>query len=104
MAYESEGSRRFLKDTYDRLQSKHEFQPGTFVRWKRGLKNRRRPRDGEVAIVCEVLSEVVFAEESKRDAGSPYFREPLSLVIGIRDDEDVLLTFFVDGRRLEPAE
>jgi hypothetical protein len=42
-------------------------------------------------------------DPNETSAGSPYFQEPLTIVIGnYRDDE--LLEFRVDGRRFEPVD
>ena len=71
---------------------------GQFVKWKPGLKNRKFPDYGEPAIVTAVLPSAIFDPGT---AGSPYFQEPLSFVLGMyRDDE--FLEFRLDSRRFEP--
>ncbi len=90
-----------LKALYDRLDAPSSFAKGQLVVWKPGLKNRMAPDYGEPAIVSAVLSAPVF-DASETSAASPYFQEPLTLVIGIRRDDD-LLEFRVDGRRFQPV-
>ena len=78
----------------------HSFTKGQFVKWKPGLKNRKFPDYGEPAIVTAVLPSPTF-DPSEVTAGSPYFQEPLTFVLGTyRDDE--FLEFRLDSRRFEP--
>jgi hypothetical protein len=91
---------RRLKELANRLDQHNAFTKGQFVVWKAGLKNRRTPEYGEPAIVTGVLPTPVF-DPSETAAGSPYFQEPLNLVIGVFREDD-LLEFRVDGRRFEP--
>jgi hypothetical protein len=88
-----------LNELHRSLATVHTPSPGDIVCWKDGLKNRKRPAYGEPAIVIEVLKEPVF--EGTDDAGSPYFREPLTLVLGLLNGDDFLI-FHYDGRRFEP--
>jgi hypothetical protein len=94
--------KRILKQLADRLDEHHAFVKGQFVAWKPGLKNKSAPHYGEPAIVTAVLPTPVF-DQSEPSSGSPYFQEPLSIVIGIHREDD-LLEFRVDGRRFEPVE
>ena len=89
-----------LKELAERLDETHTFSKGQFIRWKPGLKNKRSPEYGEPAIVIGVLPRPIY--ESTETSGSPYFMEPLSIIIGLYLDED-LVEFHVDGRRFEPA-
>lgn len=77
------------------------FAPGDLVTWKNGLQNRRYPRLGQPAVVLEVLETPV--RDRERDAGSPYFNEPLDLVLGLFLDEgphrDEFLNWHFDSRR-----
>lgn len=78
--------RRKLKELSNRLDEFHAFGKGQFVKWKSGLKNRKFPDSGEPAIVTAVLPSPVF-DPSEVAAASPYFQEPLTLIIGTyRDD------------------
>lgn len=91
-----------LRERYDALADKNDFNEGEFVCWKPGLMNRRRPAEGEPAIVVKVLEEPVYDEE--KDAGSPTFREPLDLVLGLIDEDEDFLTFHFDSRRFHVFE
>ena len=43
--------------------------------------------------------------DTDRDSGSPYFREPLDMVVGVIEErEGSLLCFYVDKRRFKPFE
>ena len=90
-----------LKELAERLDERHSFVKGQFVQWKAGLKNRKFPDYGEPAIVTAVLPAPIF-DPSESSAASPYFQEPLTLVIGMFRDGD-LLEFRIDERRFEPA-
>lgn len=95
---------RRLAELADAMDTLHTFRKGQFVRWKAGLKNRASPAYNEPAVVREVLAAPVFdACEQARCAGSPYFGEPLTLVLAILDPEGDFLEFRYDGRRFEPA-
>jgi hypothetical protein len=89
-----------LKELAERLDQFHSFAKGQFVKWKPGLKNRKFPDYGEPAIVTAVLPSAIF-DPGEATAGSPYFQEPLSLVLGIFKDEE-FLEFRLDSRRFEP--
>ncbi|MBK1647821.1 hypothetical protein [Rhabdochromatium marinum] len=82
----------------------HKFKPGDLVTWKPGLKNRRVPRSNQPVVVLEVLSEPVF--DSDRDSGSPYFHEPLDLVLGLfvenGPNRGDFLSWHFDSRRFQP--
>ena len=90
-----------IRDAYNRLLCKHAFKPGDLVQWKEGLKNRRIPKIRQPGIVCEVLQTSIL--DTEKDPGSPYFREPLDLVVGFFDEEEKIFTlFYFDSRRFEP--
>lgn len=96
---------RRLAELSDRMDTPHKFHKGQIVRWKPGLRNKATPANNEVAIVREVLETPVFdACEQSLCAGSPYFGEPLTLVLAILDPEGDFLEYRYDGRRFEPAE
>lgn len=94
--------KRMLAEVAERLDQYNAFFKGQFVTWKPGLKNRKFPDYGEPVIVSAVLPEPVF-DPGEMAAASPYFQEPLTLVIGMIHDDD-WLEFRVDGRRFEPAD
>ncbi|HME83472.1 MAG TPA: hypothetical protein VKG91_02725 [Roseiarcus sp.] len=85
----AEARKRMLKQLAERLDQHHAFAKGQFVAWKPGLKNKTSPDYGEPAIVTAVLPTPVF-DQSEASAGSPYFQEPLSIVIGIHREDDLL--------------
>jgi hypothetical protein len=92
--------RNRLRELAERLDQLHSFTKGQFVKWKPGLKNRRFPDYGEPAIVTAILPSPIF-DPGEVTAGSPYFQEPLTFVLGTyRDDE--FLEFRLDSRRFEP--
>ena len=70
-----------LRERFALLNASHQFAPGDLVAWKPGLKNRRVPRYGEPAVVVSVLDAPVF--DNELESGSTYFRDPLSLVLGV---------------------
>ena len=92
--------RHRLKELAERLDQFHSFTKGQFVKWKPGLKNRKFPDYGEPAIVTAVLPSAIF-DPGEVSAGSPYFQEPLTFVLGTYRDDDFLL-FRLDSRRFEP--
>jgi hypothetical protein len=89
-----------LQAAYDGFFQTHTFQPRQLVKWKSGLKNKMLPKEGQPAIVLEVLEETL--DQVERDPGSPYFREPLDIVLGVIDEDGDFMTFHFDKRRFEP--
>lgn len=79
------------------LRSEPEFELLTWVVWKAGLRNRRRPDYDEPALVLGISREPLI--DSTVGSGSPYFGEPLDLQIGLLDSDDELVIFNVDRRR-----
>jgi hypothetical protein len=98
----AESHKRMLRQLAERLDQHHNFVKGQFVVWKPGLKNRKSPEYGEPAIVTAVFPFPAI-DRSEESTGSPYFQEPLSIVIGLHREDD-LLEFYVDGRRFEPVD
>lgn len=86
------------------LQERHAFAPGDLVTWKPGMANRTAPGPGRPALVIEVLAEPVF--DPTQEAGRPYFREPLDIVLGLLIEEGEhrgdFITLYLDSRRLKP--
>ena len=89
-----------LQAAYDGFFQTHTFQLRQLVKWKSGLKNKMLPKEGQPAIVLEVLEETL--DQVERDPGSPYFREPLDIVLGVIDEDGDFMTFHFDKRRFEP--
>lgn len=79
------------------------LRPGMLATWKPGLKNRRFPRYGEPVVVVDLLNTPLINPD--RESGSPYFREPLDLLLGVmRGDDHEFLVYHVDRRRFQPYE
>jgi hypothetical protein len=91
-----------LLHAYKRMELRSKLSKGIVVKWKRGLRNRKRPLDEEPAIVTRILKKPV-TDPSENNSASQFFREPLDTVIGIWDDGE-FNELYVDGRRLEPYE
>jgi len=89
-----------LKIAYNSMLELHKFSKGQIVKWKKGLKNRRLPKENQPAIVWDVLSEPIIQDD--RDAGTPYFREPLDIALALLDKEGDLVIFHYDSKRFEP--
>jgi hypothetical protein len=90
-----------LRTVYKKLLDIHEFKVGDLVKWKEGLKNKKRPHLNQPAIVIELLGEPL-RERQGEEAGSPYYREPLDIILGLFDDDHEFMMFYYDKRRFEP--
>jgi len=88
-----------LRKVYQKLLEPNEFKVGELVKWKAGLKNKKRPYPNQPAIVVQLLEKPDQVDE---EAGSPYYREPLDIVLGLFDDDDEFLMYYYDKRRFEP--
>jgi crotonobetainyl-CoA:carnitine CoA-transferase CaiB-like acyl-CoA transferase len=89
-----------LKDLRERFLQPQNIEVGQVVKWKTGLKNKRLPKVGQPAIVMEVFEKPITPDE--RDSGSPYYLEPLDLILGVVDEDRDFVTFYYDKRRFEP--
>jgi hypothetical protein len=98
----AEARKRTLKQLAKRLDEHHAFAKGEFVAWKAGLRNRKFPDYGEPCIVTNVLPTPIF-DPNETSAASPYFQEPLDLVIGVFHEDD-FVEYRLDGRRFEPID
>ena len=87
-----------LKQNYQLLVENINFAKGDLVKWKRGLKNRRFPEYNQPVIVIDILDNPFLSE--KEEIGSPNFREPLDLLLGIQNSDSFLI-FHYDKRRFE---
>lgn len=87
-----------LKTCYQQFSTSVTFKPGDIVTWKPELRNKQRPDYGEPAIVLEVLDKPIF--DRTDDSGSPYFREPLDICLGILMEDGDFVSFMFDSRRL----
>jgi hypothetical protein len=92
-----EETAKILKARLTSLQERQEFKIGDLVTWKPGLKNKRYPYDNQPAIVIQILDDPLI---DPRDVPvSPYFREPLDIVLGVLSDDGSFATFYYDKRR-----
>jgi len=90
-----------LRIVHQKLLEPHEFKAGDLVKWKEGLKNKKRPYPNQPAVVVQLLENPLI-DRVGEDAGSPYYREPLDIILGLFDDDDEFLMFYYDKRRFEP--
>ena len=105
LAEPPEEAREHLRALLERLNNGREraLRPGMLATWKPGLKNRRFPRYGEPVVVVALLDAPIADPE--HDSGSPYFREPLDLLLGVvRGDDREFLVYHADRRRFQPYE
>lgn len=86
---------------HERFMRRHEFRPGQLVCWKPELRNRKYPAYGECGVVVSVLPAPVT--DGNDDSGSPYFREPLDIVLGFVDGDGDFVTYHFDSRRFAPV-
>ena len=92
--------RERLTAAFRKLNEKNQgFKPGDIVDWKFGMRNKKSTGP---FVVVEVLEVPVFDLEGS--SGSPYFREPLDLVLGRFMGEGEFTTFYYDSRRMELVE
>lgn len=89
-----------LEEKVEALLQQNTFKVGQSVKWKRGLRNKKFPKDDAQAIVLEVLKVHLIQHET--ETGSPYFHEPLDIVLAVLDDDEDLVIFHYDSRRFEP--
>jgi hypothetical protein len=90
---------RAAKTSFDKV---YHFKPDDLVVWKDGLKNKARPALGEPAIVLDILESPLYDPE--KSTGTPYFNEPLDLVLGVLDSDGDFIVFHYDKRRFQPYE
>jgi hypothetical protein len=90
-----------LIEVYQKLLEPHEFKVGDLVKWKQGLKSKKLPYMNQPAVVIQLLEKPLI-NRLDEEAGSPYYREPLDIILGVFDDEDEFLMFYYDKRRFEP--
>lgn len=88
-----------LRDCCQKLLTLNTFKVGDLVTWKTGLKNRKYPKKYQPAIVVAVLDTSITNIED--NSGSPYFREPLDVVLGVLSEEGVFNTYYYDKRRFK---
>lgn len=94
---------REAKAKFTLYNKQYDLTPGMIVKWKENLNNRRFPSKDGVAIVTRVLTQVVY-DNQKKDAGTPLFMEPLTVCLGVIDNDNDFAEFHYDGHRFMPAE
>ena len=105
LAESAEEATQHLCVLLERLTNGREqaLRPGRLATWKPGLKNRRFPRYGEPVVVVALLDTPIINPGD--ESGSPYFREPLDLLLGVmRGDDREFLVYHADRRRFQPYE
>ncbi len=105
LAEPPEETSQHLRVLLERLTNGREraLRPGMLATWKPGLKNRRFPRYGEPVVVVALLDNPIINPGD--ESGSPYFQEPLDLLLGVvRGDDREFLVYHADRRRFQPAE
>ena len=98
---ETKASNRKLIRAFESMLKKNSFKPNQLVRWKEGLKNKALPEYNQPAIVWENLPKPLFDNPRAHVAESPYFHEPLDIVLGVMDEHEFVLLHY-DSRRFEP--
>ena len=99
------GHQRRLLELAETIDLPNAFRKGQLVTWKDGLRNRKYPAYGEVAVVRDVLTSPIHDGcDEARCTGSPNFGEPLTLVLALIDPDGDFLEYYYDGRRFQPAE
>jgi len=94
-------SGELLRERLTSLLSQECFQPGDLVQWKTGLKNKRLPKQDQLAVVVEMLSSPVTDED--KSSGGSYFMEPLDMKLGLIDEDGDFVIFHYDSRRFTKA-
>jgi len=75
------------------------FKKGDVVVWKKGLRNKTHPSDSEPGIIMELLSNPITT--TGVESGSPYWNEPLDVIIASLDSDGDLVCFYYDKRRFK---
>jgi hypothetical protein len=97
--YRSEEYINYIRSVAARFIKKEKFQLGQLVQWKENLQNRILPEEGQPAIVLKVLDEPIIHDN--KEPGSPYFGEPLDIVLGVLDSKNRFITLYYDSSRFE---
>jgi len=91
-----------ISDRFKSYETNKGFEVGDIVKWKAGMRNRRFPPNDGIAIVTKVYPQPIYDENSK-DSGSPQFHDPMSVVLGVIDEDGDFVEFHYDGNRFEKA-
>jgi len=93
---------RVITERYKSYCSDASFKVGDIVKWKKGMRNRRFPDANGVAIVTKVYPNPIYDDKSK-DSGTPNFHDPMTVVLGVIDEDGDFVEFHFDGNRFEIA-
>jgi len=93
---------RLISDRFKSYDNNTELKVGDIVKWKAGMRNRRFPAQDGIAIVTKVYPSPIYDEKYK-DSGSPQFHDPMTVVLGVIDEDGDFVEFHYDGSRFEPA-
>lgn len=80
-------------------EDERDFKVGDLVVWKDGLSNRNQPQYFEPVVVTKVFGTTIRSDQT---SSTPYFNEPLSLMVGQISEyngEEKFFELAVDGRR-----
>ena len=91
-------SKEKLQEMYKSLTAAEpQFTPGQVVKWKPGLRNKKATGP---FVVVETLDPPRMNTEDQ--SGSPYFCEPLDVVLGHVDSDGDFMLYHYDSRRMQP--
>jgi hypothetical protein len=76
-----------------------DFEVDDIVIWKDDLKNRSFPQYNQPCIVMTIYETPFFDEDS--GPGTPLFKEPLDLLLGVIMDNGEFFTYHYDKRRFK---
>lgn len=88
-----------LHEAYNWFVTPYTLTPGMIVTQKPHCATKKALRDGQPGIVVEVLDPPILTD--KEDSGTPFYREPLDVVIGVVWGGN-FVCFHYDSRRLMP--
>jgi len=91
-----------LEKRYSAFSDKEVFKPGELIKWKPGLRNKGGLKYDDFAIVVDVLQDPIF--DTEKDSGSPYFKEPLDMLVAFLDSDNDFIVLHVDSRRMRHAQ
>jgi len=94
---------RVISDRFKSYEGGSELKVGDIVKWKAGMRNRKFPSQDGIAIVTKVYPQPIYDEKFK-DSGSPQFHDPMTVVLGVIDEDGDFVEFHYDGARFEHAQ
>jgi hypothetical protein len=78
-----------------------QLKPGDLAEYKPGMRATKSPEYGEHCVVAEVLeaSREIFEQ---MPSGSSYYRSPVTLKFGVKDEDGDLVFYHGDLKRFRP--